>query len=236
MRHSPHSPPWWWKQHWHQANVKNYRQYHCTGSGIIFLDFDNRLCTHFYTLHLHWKLQKKKSNILSFQFATTHWHSSIRDVELEMWVSPLSSHLNEPWGMRTTPHFGCALPTMCKADTVSASLPKGILILHAFTFDQCKFDSTPLAFFQGWVLYLQTGIKFTAQSELIVLVLFSHLILPIVIHVCPYDHKYDNYVLKPPLVHKVRHEHFCTRDGLFSLDPPHLITLTFNHFFLPLLI
>lgn len=119
----------------------------------------------------------RKSNILSFQFATTHWHSSIRDVELEMWVSSLSSHLNEPWGMRPTQHFGCTLPTMCKADTVSASLPKGMLISHAFTYDQCKFDSLLLGFFQSWGLYLQTGIKCPAQSELIVLLLFAHLIL-----------------------------------------------------------
>lgn len=109
---------------------------------------------------------QKKGNLLSFQFATTHWHFSIKDAELKMWVLPLSSHINEPWGMSITHYFDCALSTMCKADTVSASTLKGLQILHAFPLDQCKSDSLLLGFYQGWFSHLKTGIRFSAQSEL----------------------------------------------------------------------
>ena len=71
---------------------------------------------------------QKKGNLLSFQFAATHWHFSIKDVELTMWVLPLSSHMNEPWGMSITHCFDCALPTTCKADTVSAGAPKALQV------------------------------------------------------------------------------------------------------------
>lgn len=43
--------------------------------------------------------------------------------------------------MRITQYFGCVLSTMCKADTASACLAESMLIMHAFTFDQCTFDS-----------------------------------------------------------------------------------------------
>ena len=45
-----------------------------------------------------------------------------------MWVLPLSSHVNEPWGMSITHCFDCALPTTCKADTVSAGAPKALQV------------------------------------------------------------------------------------------------------------
>lgn len=154
---------WHCKEYLCQANIDNCGKHHCIVSGVIFLDFYTIMYT--FSSYPISSLQIYKRVI----FCHSNLTQSI-DISLsEIWSwkcdsRPFSSHLNEPWGMRIIQYFGCTLSPMCKADTASAGLPKGMLILHAFPFDQCKFDSLLLGFFPDWVFYVKTGeIKFPTQ-------------------------------------------------------------------------
>lgn len=115
---------------------------------------------------------------------------------------PFSSHLNEPWGMRITQYSGCTLSATCTADPASASLPKGVVHPHAFTFDQRKSDSLLLP---GLVFHVNTGIKFPTQSELAAHTRLSHLgLLPSSSMHFHMTTNITNMFWDPPLVQKVR--------------------------------